>query len=106
MRGHSPPPAGAAGDASAGDPSLTQRWVRQMVAVEGGMSEQLARIACASAARPRLVQWGLTLLMCLSCVGFLNVRFEMRPEELWALQDSELLDNYHCPRPPGAVKRL
>eukprot|EP01052_Picozoa_sp_SAG31_P003247 SAG31_NODE_123_length_23712_cov_41.426291_17_plen_67_part_00 len=38
---------------------------------------------------------GISVLMCIVALGFLNTSFEMRPEELWALQDSELLDHMH-----------
>lgn len=59
------------------------------------MSELLADIASWCSDRPRTTMNGLSVLMCIVALGFLNVKFEMRPEELWALQDSDLLDNMH-----------
>ena len=55
------------------------------------MSVQFGKLARWSAGRPRQVQWGVTVIMLISCVGYLGFQFEDRPEELWTLQDSELL---------------
>lgn len=44
------------------------------------------------------VQWGITAIMLVSCIGYLGFHFEDRPEELWTLQDSELLEALHYMR--------
>ena len=62
------------------------------------MSEQFSRLARWSAQRPRQVQWGITALMFVTCVGFLGFHFEDRPEELWALEGSELVEALHYMR--------
>lgn len=69
------------------------------------MSVQFARLARFSAERPRQMQWFVTALMMLSCIGYIpwqsasgahyGFHFEARPEELWALEESALVAGLH-----------
>lgn len=74
------------------------KWSQRASGWEGAMSVQFSRLARWSAQRPRQVQWAVTTIMLISCIGYTGFHFEDRPEELWTLQDSELLQALHYMR--------
>jgi predicted RND superfamily exporter protein len=81
------------------------RWTTVAVRWEGEMSCQFARLARYSAERPRQMQYTVTLIMLVSCLGYIpwtsssgshyGFFFEARPEELWSLEHSELVAGLH-----------
>lgn len=79
-------------------PEWVTNWSQWATKWEGKCSIQFARLARWSAQRPRQVQWGVTVIMLISCIGYVGFEFEDRPEELWTLQDSELLEGLHYMR--------
>ena len=74
------------------------KWSAWATSLEARFAAKSAKLARWSAQRPRQVQWGVTVIMLISCVGYVGFHFEDRPEELWTLQDSELLGDLHYMR--------
>ena len=91
-------PAAMSLEAGAAPPDWVTAWSRKASSWEGAMSVQFGRLARWSAQRPRQVQWGVTVIMLISYAGYCGNNFEDRPEELWTLQDSELLQALHYMR--------